>query len=165
LADRKKQIFDEDLIALIGDSMHRGGSKQRFQVENVQISTGMYSPPMTLVTLKDTFSNDEEMFEVAHGNGGVDAGINAIKKITGTNASMEAFNLVAITGGSDALSEVSVTVTEEYSDRLLKVFGVGKSVDISIAGIMSYVDALNKLEFLKLSNVDRGRSLSGLGDI
>ena len=135
LADRKKQIYDEDLIALIGDSMHRG-TKQRFQVVNAQISTGMYSPPMTLVTLKDTFSNDEEMFEVAHGNGGVDAGINAVKKITGSNAAMESFNLVAITGGSDALSEVSITATEEYNGRMLKVFGIGKNVDISIAGIM-----------------------------
>ncbi len=149
LADRKKQIFDEDLVALIGESMYRDDVKRRYKVVNVQISTGMSSPPIALVTLRDHFNNNEETFEVAHGNGGVDAGITAVKKITGTHASLKAFNLVAITGGSDALSEVSSTVAEDFGGRELKVFGTGVSIDISIAGILSFVDGLNKLEHLK----------------
>ena len=112
LADAKKQIFDEDLEVLIGETVYK--EKGRFKVTNVQISTGMFSPPMTLVTIKDRENDGAESFDVAAGNGGVDAGINAVKKITGTKARIEAFNLVAITGGSDALCEVTVTVSEEY---------------------------------------------------
>jgi len=152
LADKKKEIFDEDLIALISEAIYRDEEKRRFKVQNVQISTGMFSPPMTMVTLKDHYSSNAEVFEVAHGNGGVDAGIQAVKKITGTEAFIKSFNLVAITGGSDALSEVSVTVVENYGGKELKVFGSGVSVDVSIAGILSFVDALNKLEYLKKYN-------------
>ena len=149
LADRKKQIYDEDLMALIGEAMYKEGIQRRYKVTNIQISTGMISPPMTMVTLMDNYNGTDEKFEVAHGNGGVDAGITAVKKITGTNAVLKSFNLVAITGGSDALSEVHVTVVEQYNDRELKVYGSGISIDISVAGILSFVDGLNKMENLK----------------
>jgi 2-isopropylmalate synthase len=150
LADKKKQIFDEDLEVLVGEAVYK--MKGRYKVTNVQISTGMYSPPMTLVTVKDRYNDGVETFDVAHGNGGVDAGINAVKKITGTTAKIESFNLVAITGGSDALCEVTVTVVEEIEGRRLKVFGNGVNIDISVAGILSFVDALNKLEYIKQRN-------------
>ncbi|MCX7679427.1 MAG: 2-isopropylmalate synthase [Spirochaetes bacterium] len=150
LADVKKEIFDEDLEVLIGEAIFK--EKGRYKVTNVQISTGMYSPPMTLVTIKDREKGGEESFDVAHGNGGVDAGINAVKKITGTTATIESFNLVAITGGSDALCEVTVTVKENWNGQELKVFGNGVNIDVSVAGILSFVDALNKLEYRKKLN-------------
>jgi 2-isopropylmalate synthase len=149
LADKKKEIHDEDLMALVGESIYKSDGERRYRVKNIQISTGMVSPPMAMVTLQDHTDQDKEIFEVAHGNGGVDAGINAVKKITGTVAFLKAFNLVAITGGSDALSEVHSIVVEEVEGRELKVFGAGVSIDISIAGIISFVDALNKLDHLK----------------
>lgn len=155
LADAKKQIFDEDLEVLIGETVYK--EKGRFKVTNVQISTGMFSPPMTLVTIKDRDNDGAESFDVAAGNGGVDAGINAVKKITGTKARIEAFNLVAITGGSDALCEVTVTVSEEYEGRTLKATGSGVNIDISVAGIFSFVDALNKMEYRKKVNGIRER--------
>ncbi len=155
LADAKKQIFDEDLEVLIGETVYK--EKGRFKVTNVQISTGMFSPPMTLVTIKDRENDGAESFDVAAGNGGVDAGINAVKKITGTKARIEAFNLVAITGGSDALCEVTVTVSEEYEGKTLKVTGSGVNIDISVAGIFSFVDALNKMEYRKKVNGVRER--------
>jgi 2-isopropylmalate synthase len=108
---------------------------------------------MALVNLKDNENSSEEVFEVANGNGGVDAGVNAVKKITGTKAYIKAFNLVAITGGSDALCEVSVTVEEEFDGTVLKVFGNGMSIDISVAGIFSFVDAINKLEYMKKAGI------------
>jgi 2-isopropylmalate synthase len=155
IADRKKEIFEEDLIAIIGEVLHKMDHKWRYTVSNVQISTGLFSPPMALVNLKDNENNSEEIFEVANGNGGVDAGVNAVKKITGTKAYIKAFNLVAITGGSDALCEVSVTVEEEYNGTILKVFGNGMSIDISVAGIFSFVDAINKLEYMKKAGVKK----------
>jgi hypothetical protein len=48
---------------------------------------------------------------------------------------------------------------------VLKVFGVGINVDISVAGIMSYVDALNKIEYLKLSNIDKSGALNNWADM
>ncbi len=149
LADKKKQIFDEDLIAIVGESIYKEEQKRRYKVENVQISTGMFSPPMSMVTLKDHDDDNKISFEVQHGNGGVDAGVNAVRKMTGTKAVIKAFSLTAITGGSDALCEVSVTAVENFKGRELKVFGSGVSIDISIAGIFSFVDALNKIEYLK----------------
>jgi 2-isopropylmalate synthase len=149
LADRKKQVFDEDLVALLGEAMFREENKRRYKVENVQISTGMFSPPMAMVTVKDHYNDNRETFEVEHGNGGVDAGIKAVKKITGSKSVITAFTLAAITGGSDALCEVSVTVTEKVRGKEVRVIGTGISIDISIAGIFSYVDALNRLEYMK----------------
>ena len=163
IADRKKDIFDEDLMAIIGEVLHKMDQKWRYNVANVQISTGLFSPPMALVNLKDSEKNSEEFFEVANGNGGVDAGINAVKKITGTKAYIKSFNLVAITGGSDALCEVSVTVEEEYNGTLLKAFGNGMSIDISVAGIFSFVDAINKLEYMKQAGArNAGKSGGGV---
>ncbi|MDY6967805.1 MAG: 2-isopropylmalate synthase [Spirochaetota bacterium] len=150
LADKKKEIYDEDLEVLIWESLFK--EKGRFSVSNVQISTGMVSPPMSMVTINDRLDDDQEIFEVAHGNGGVDAGINAVKMITGTNAKLQSFNLVAITGGSDALCEVTVTVIDNYNEEELKVFGNGVNVDVSVAGILAFVDALNKLEYMKKQN-------------
>ncbi len=149
LADKKKQIFDEDLMALISESMYREEEKRRYRVENIQVSTGMQSPPMTMVILKDRFSDKDSLVEVARGSGGVDAGITAVKKITGSEAKLVSFNLVAITGGSDALSEVSAEVTETVNGEEFKVFGNGIHIDITIAGILCFVDALNKLEYRK----------------
>ncbi len=150
LADAKKQVFDEDLEVLIGEVLYK--EKGRYKVTNVQISTGMHSPPMTLITIKDRDREGEEVFDVANGNGGVDAGVNAVRKITGTTARIQSFNLVAITGGSDALCEVTVTVAEEYEGRQLTVTGNGVNIDVSVAGILSFVDALNKLEYRKKVN-------------
>lgn len=149
LADRKKEVYDEDLIVLIGEAIYKEEQKRRYKVTNVQVSTGMYSPPMSMVTIKDHGANSQESFDVSHGSGGVDAGVKAVKKITGSSAYIDSFNLVAITGGSDALSEVTATVVEDYKGRKLKVFGSGVSIDITVAGILSFVDALNKLEYLK----------------
>jgi 2-isopropylmalate synthase len=156
----KKQIYDEDLEVLIGEALYK--EKGRYKVINVQISTGMYSPPMTLVTIRDRETKEEEKFDVANGNGGVDAGINAVKKITGTGAKIESFNLVAITGGSDALCEVTVTAVEEVEGKKIKVFGNGVNIDISVAGILSFVDAINKLEYKKKLNGIKDRIEAGL---
>jgi 2-isopropylmalate synthase len=162
VADSKKEVFDEDLIVLVGEALFREEQERRYKVENVQISTGMFSPPMALVTLKDHRSGNREAFEVAHGNGGVDAGVTAVKKITGTSATITSFKLVAITGGSDAIAEVHVTAVEEYEGRELKAFGKAANIDVSIAGIHSFVDALNKLEYMKEVG-QRGRELMNNG--
>ncbi len=156
LADVKKQIYDEDIEVLIGEAIYK--EQGRFKVTDIQISTGMHSPPMASITVKDRNSDGEVSFDVAHGNGGVDAGVNAVKQITGTTAKIESFNLVAITGGSDALCEVTVQVKEDFEGAEFRVFGHGVNIDISVAGILSFVDALNKLEYKKKLNGAKQRA-------
>ncbi len=151
LADSKKEVFDEDIMVLVGESLHREDAERRYRVENVQISTGMFSPPMAMVTIKDRLNGNREVFEVAHGNGGVDAGVLAVKKITGTTARIESFKLTAITGGSDAVAEVHVTVSDQHEGRDIRAYGSSANIDVSIAGIHSFVDALNKLEYIKIA--------------
>ena len=68
-------------------------------------------------------------------------------------------NLVAITGGSDALSEVTVTVVDDFNGDELAVTGTGRSVDVTVAGILSFVDALNNLENMK--KID-GKKIKGV---
>lgn len=150
LADRKKEIYDDDLEVLIWECIYKEAG--RYQVSNVQISTGMFSPPMTSITIIDKGNGKKEKFDVSNGNGGVDAGVNAVRKITGSSAMIESFNLVAITGGSDALCEVTVTVKEVLKGSEIRVFGNGVNIDISVAGILSFVDALNKIEYIKKKN-------------
>ena len=155
LADKKKEVYDEDIVALISEAMYREDHKRRYKVEDIQISTGMHSPPMSMVTIKDRYNENAVTFEVAHGSGGVDAGITAVKKITGTSARLSSFNLVAITGGSDALSEVSAEVTEKINGDEIRVYGNGIHIDITVAGILCFVDALNKLEYRR--KIDKSR--------
>ncbi|TFH43586.1 MAG: hypothetical protein E4G96_00795 [Chrysiogenales bacterium] len=164
LADSKKEVFDEDIMVLVGESLHRDDAERRYRVENVQISTGMFSPPMAMVTIKDRANGNHEVFEVAHGNGGVDAGVLAVKKITGTTASIESFKLTAITGGSDAVAEVHVTVVDQFEGREIRAYGSSANIDVSIAGIHSFVDALNKLEYIKIAGGYR-REINGNGQI
>lgn len=150
LADRKKEIYDDDLEVLIWECIYKEAG--RYHVSNVQISTGMFTPPMTSVTIIDKENGKNEKFDVSHGNGGVDAGVNAVRKITGTAARIESFKLVAITGGSDALCEVTVSVKETFNGSDIIVFGNGINIDVSVAGILSFVDALNKIEYMKKKN-------------
>ncbi len=161
LADSKKEIFDEDLMVLVGEAIFKGEEHRRYKVENVQISTGMFSPPMAQVTIKDHQAGNRTAFEVAPGNGGVDAGVTAVKRITGTTARIESFSLVAITGGSDAVAEVHCTVSEEYEGKRIKAFGSAANIDVSIAGIHSFVDALNKLEYIKKAGQHRVDMMNG----
>ena len=117
---------------------------------------------MAQVTIKDHQAGNREAFEVAHGNGGVDAGVTAVKRITGTTARIESFSLVAITGGSDAVAEVHCTVSEEYEGKKIKAFGSAANIDVSIAGIHSFVDALNKLEYMKKAGQHRVDLMNGI---
>ncbi|HEY5657753.1 MAG TPA: 2-isopropylmalate synthase [Myxococcota bacterium] len=140
LADAKKTIFNEDLEAIAADAMVR--TDERFKVEEVSVLSGTFVKPSATVEL---VIDGEARKATALGIGPVDAVFKAIAELTDTKSELERFQVNAITGGMDALGEVSVTVSEGGR----RVIGNGAHPDIIVASAKAYVHALNKLEWHK----------------
>ena len=140
LADAKKTIWNEDLEALATDAVVR--TDERFSLEEVTVLSGTFAKPTATVALRI----DGEMRKAtALGIGPVDAIFKAIAELTDTKSELERFHVNAITGGMDALGEVSVAVSEDGR----RVIGNGADPDIIVASARAYVHALNKLEWHK----------------
>ncbi len=139
MADRIKEINDEDLLILMG------GEKQKEQIGDqgvsvklVQVVCGNPLRPMSTVRL---LIKGEEKEASATGNGPVDATVKAIHKLVDDTIKLEEFNIQAINGGSDDVSKVSLQVS--HDGRLY--YGFGYSTDIVNASVNAYIDALNKI--------------------
>ena len=144
LADAKKQVFDEDIVALVDDEVLRG--HDRIQVEEVEVYCGSTGPQRAILTLR---IDGEEVTAATKGNGPVDALFNAVKKLVPhEEATLELYEVSAVTAGADAQAEVSVVLAE--NGRTVR--GVGAHNDTLVASARAYVNALNKLV------VKRGRS-------
>jgi 2-isopropylmalate synthase len=144
LADAKKAIYDEDIVALVDDEVLRG--HDRIQVREVEIYCGSAGPQRAILTLD---VDGEEKTVTSRGNGPVDALIKAIRMIVPHDeAVMERYDLHAVTGGSDAQAEVSVLLSE--AGRTTR--GRGAHHDVLVATARGYVNALNKMM------VKRGRA-------
>lgn len=136
LADQKKDIFDEDLEAIVADEIVR--TPFRYELRHLWVEGGTGVRPKSRVTLD---VDGEPQTAEAEGDGPVDAALNAIKAITGTTAIMRQYAVAAISGGTDAQGEVSVRL----DDGGRMVAGQGSDTDIVIASAKAYVHALNKL--------------------
>ena len=140
LADVKKEIFDEDLEALISEEMFRIEDKYKLVYLNV-VSGNVAIPTATMQMEMDKNIIQEAGF----GIGPVDATFAAIRKITKTNYSLQRYAVNAVTGGTDAQGEVSVQL--KYDDHI--VVGRGAHPDVIVASAKAYINALNRLERLK----------------
>jgi 2-isopropylmalate synthase len=136
LADQKKSIFDEDLEALVSEGVSK--VYEIYSLIDMSTSGGMNQKPVATVKLK---VGDEVIDRMEHGDGPVDATYRAIAGITATKSRLLKFEVKSITGGTDALGEVSVTVEEDGKT----VRGHGANTNIIIAAAMAYLNALNKL--------------------
>ncbi|MCB1488576.1 MAG: 2-isopropylmalate synthase [Bauldia sp.] len=136
LADRKKHVFDEDIEALVEDEMSQAGEKVKLVALTVIAGTG--TPPKAVVTLDvdGTHVTREES-----GDGPVDAMFKAIRAIVPHEASLQLYQVGAVTEDSDAQAEVSVRLEE--GDKI--VTGRGADTDTMIASARAYVSAVNKL--------------------
>jgi len=137
LADRKKEVYPEDLEALILD--HLSLVEPRYKLDYLQTVSGSKSIPSAVIRLKK--DDDSLIEEVAIGSGPIDAAYNAINKITGLSIGLEKYKINAVTQGRDALGEVQVEMA--YQDR--KITGRGTSTDIIEASVKAYLNGLNKL--------------------
>ncbi|MCX7913971.1 MAG: 2-isopropylmalate synthase [Thermodesulfovibrionales bacterium] len=136
LADQKKQIFDEDIELLISTEIIK--TKEIYKLVDMSVTCGINVKPKASVKLKV----DNEIIEaVDTGDGPVDATYKAIATITRTKSKLLKFEVKGITGGTDALGEVTVTLEEDGK----KVRGLGADTDIIVASAKAYVNALNKL--------------------
>ena len=144
LADAKKQVFDEDIVALVDDEVLRG--HDRIQVVEVEVYCGSHGPQRAILTLS---VDGNEHTAATRGNGPVDALFNAIRRIVPhDDTHLEVYQVHAVTGGTDAQAEVSVRLSEHGRT----VLGTGAHTDTLVASARAYVNALNKLA------VKRGRS-------
>jgi len=140
LADKKKTVFNEDIEAIVADSVTQ--ADDRFELGEVSILSGTFARPTATVAL---VVDGEPQKATALGIGPVDAVFKAIAELTETKSDLLRFQVNAITGGMDALGEVSVTVSEDGR----RVIGHGAHSDIIVASAKAYVHALNKLSWHK----------------
>jgi 2-isopropylmalate synthase len=136
LADQKRQIFDEDLEALVSEEITT--VPETFRLIDMHVSSGFNEKPTAVIKMKISGKTVERQ---EHGDGAVDAAFQAITNMTGTQSSLIKYEVKAITGGTDALGEV-VCVLEEDSKS---VSGHGADTDVIIASAKAYINALNKL--------------------
>jgi len=137
LADRKSEIFDEDLHALV--SGHQGADVQkRFELVELEVTSKTGQVPRAHLVL----NVDGKVHPVsANGSGPVDATFKAIEVIAKSGSELELYSVNAITSGTDSQGEVAVRLNQ--NGRI--VTGQGADTDIVIASAKAYLDALNWL--------------------
>lgn len=138
LADRKKHLHDEDLMALVQQEIYRIPDRLSLRHVSVQSSDSGGVPP-TAAVLMDV--DGIEKSGAGFGVGPIDALFNVISEIVGRQPELENYAINAITGGTDALGEVTVRLAEKG----ISVVGRGNHPDILVASARAFVDALNNL--------------------
>jgi 2-isopropylmalate synthase len=137
LADKKKEVYPEDLEALVLD--HLSAAEPTYRLEYLQTVSGTKSIPAAMIRLKK--DDDSILEEAATGSGPIDAAYNAVNKIAGMNIVLDGYKLDAVTHGRDALGEVNV----KMSCGGKSVSGRGTSTDIIEASVKAYLNGLNKM--------------------
>jgi 2-isopropylmalate synthase len=140
LADKKKHVMDEDLEAIVTEGILR--TADVFVLDYLHVTAGTTVLPMASVRLK---INGRPVQDAGYGNGPIDAAYNTIAKLTGTSSELMRFSISALTGGTDALGEVTVRLRENG----LLALGKGADPDIITASAKAYINGLNRLEYLK----------------
>ncbi|GET29662.1 2-isopropylmalate synthase [Prolixibacter sp. SD074] len=135
LADKKKQIKDDDLLVLLGEI---GKGEHRIKIDFLQVVTGKDLVPMATVKLDIA---GEKFTATESGNGPVDAAILAVKDIIHRKVVLEEFLIQAITRGSDDIGKVHMQVE---ADGII-YNGFGANTDIITASVEAFIDAINKI--------------------
>jgi 2-isopropylmalate synthase len=139
LADQKKEVFDEDIVALVQKRKFTDEELNTYTLEKVQGTFESGTTPGATVTLK---SRDGKVHtETGQGDGPVDAMYNAIDNITGMTCKLLDYQVMSKTRGKDAQGEVTVRVLHESRE----VLGKGTGVNTVEASAEAYVNAVNKL--------------------
>ena len=137
IADKKKEVFDEDLVALFTES-HRKNLSTKFKLEYYQVTSGSSTVPTATIKI---LVDDVTIEESSTGDGPVDSVFKSIQKATKIVPELNKLVIYPVTEGSDAFAEASVTITLDGK----RVVGKGSSTDIVEASALSYIDALNRL--------------------
>ena len=135
LADRKKQVYDDDIVALVVDNLHH---KKAFELVAQYYKLGEKGYAYADVRL---MTPDGERADAAVGDGPVDASLKAVERVVGLPISLKDYQIRAITAGKDALGEATLKV--EYNGRLYH--GRGISTDIVKSSVNAYINAVNSV--------------------
>ncbi|MHC4681447.1 MAG: 2-isopropylmalate synthase [Planctomycetota bacterium] len=136
VADKKKEVFDEDLAAIISDEIHV--VEHVYELEYLHVACGTGTLPTASVKMNVKGKTKQA---AACGDGPVDAAYEAIRQATGLSPKLENYSIRAVTGGKEALGEATVRITEDG-----RIFvGRGISTDIIEASAKAYVDAINRM--------------------
>jgi 2-isopropylmalate synthase len=140
LADKKRQIFDEDIESIVVEEILR--MPKKFKLDYLNVVAGNLTVPTATVKM---VVDGNLIQEAGFGDGPVDAVFKTIKKITRTRSKLLQFAINAITSGTEAQGEVTVRLEEKgYT-----VIGQGVDTDVIVASAKAYINALNKMEFKK----------------
>ncbi len=156
LADKKKQIFEEDLI-LIAEEGNVVPQKKIIELLDVKINCGLNQRSIADVKLKYL---GKLLKQKSEGTGPIDAVFQAIKTIVKTKAHLVVYQVNAITKGTDAQAEV----TARLEEKGISVLGIGSDIDTIVASGKAYIDGLNKLMIKKSKAKDSKRVLNSLKD-
>ena len=136
LADKKKEVYDEDLLAIVKDEMTQ--IPETYSLDYLHFVSGTGLIPSATVRVK----REEQLFQDSGtGDGPVDAVYNAIDAVTGMKGRLLDYNLRAVTQGRDAIGEVFVKV--DFDGTV--VVGKGSSTDVIEASARAYLNAINRL--------------------
>jgi len=150
LADQKKEIFEEDLEAIISEQIRR--IPERYVLKTLFVQSGTGQVPTATVELD---LDGRAMKQTGTGDGPVDAAYRTIAAMTGTKSRLLQYVVKAITGGTDAQGEVSVRV----EDAGKTASGNGADTDIIVASAKAYLNALNKLAYWASKNQDPSQKI------
>jgi 2-isopropylmalate synthase len=140
LADKKKEVFDEDIEALVDEQLEL--DQKLWELTGLQVTSGRNTVPTATVTLKD--SAGETLQDASIGDGPIDAIYSAIQRLTGITVSLTDYRIRAVTKGKDAMGEVQIEL--EHNGK--KIRGRGVSTDILEASALAYLAAINRLRSL-----------------
>ena len=139
LADRKHEIYDEDLQSLVTDNALQRVENEVYRLISLKVTSETGEKPHAEVTLS---VSGKEFSAVADGSGLVDATFKAIEKLATSGVTLELYSVSNVTNGTDSMGETSVRL--ELGGRIVN--GQGADTDIITASAKAYISALNKLK-------------------
>ncbi len=137
LCDKKKVVYDDDILALVNEEARR--TPEAFELVDMKVTSSTRATPRAEVTLR---VKGAERTAESDGDGMVDACFKALYRAAGINPTLERYSVKSITGGTDALGEVSCLVRNDG----MTVAGQGAHSDIVMASALAMVNALNRLK-------------------
>jgi 2-isopropylmalate synthase len=147
LADRKIQLTDQDLAAIVSEEIG-AAEEDAFVLEALQVGGGTALSPTASVRLR---RGEERIEESAMGDGMIDAAMGAIQRATGVEGRLVSFNVSAVTGGTDALGDVVIQL--DVDGR--RVTGRGVATDVVEASARAYLAAVNRAMALRDDDGER----------
>lgn len=154
LADKKKEVYDDDLRILMGDEVLKGSDN--YELKYINVISGTNSIPTATVTIS---KSEDEMSDSSTGDGPVDALFNAIDRALEKKYKIESYNVRSVTSGRQALGEVNVRMVFDNK----RFSGRGVSTDILEASAKAYLSAINQIERFNLEK-EKSNNMNSIND-